>query len=478
MILQVAAILSVFTIAYLALQILGPRSVVRFISLADRESWATTLQSQVGKYFYITNIAATLTSLATVYVFFIGNSREFGYALYASLISIVLGSFVTVALTRRLLATKSFRENFASGDLSTVALTALFWQKDDPRSHLVSLIAKAVTVTSIVSLLWLEFATAVYIASGLFGLDSSHAKTILMFIFVFLVFDFTVRNGLRGFVFLDLFLAPIILVGTIILAVGVIILTLGNSSFEITLLARPPEKSGTEIFLFVVMTFFLNSFLLLTTESHWIRVWTMRSQVSTTTLTSMFVTALLWAILIVIGLFAVLSVKGPGIDAVVDLVRVVGNISPIYTVGFWIAAVAALLSTCDAQLYSLLLVWAFNSRTGKIEGMPSLISNPSLFAFGAAIIFSVIFYIVSERNFPLEPIVFFVFPVFICLLPSMVQLIKSDRLSLAPIILAVLAYGICGLGMLLIPDQKFAFAFAAPLMSAIVSALVLVGVVK
>jgi hypothetical protein len=478
MVLQITVVLAVFVLAYIALQILGPRPATIFISLAERQRWADVLKSRIGKLFYVANIAATLTSLATVYVFFIGNSSTFGFAIYVCLLSIIFGATVTVSLTQRLLKTPHFLERFSSSQISTVAITSLFWRESDETSKKVSRFAKLLTITSILSILWLEFATATSIASGPLGIESVHYKSILMFVWVYLVFDFTIRNGLRGFIFLDLLLAPLILLGIAVLAYGVVRTTYANPDFHIGLLAPPPVLNVPQILIFVLATMFLNSFLLITTESHWIRVWTMPTQVRSTTLVSMTITASMWALLILIGLLLILSVQAHGINAVVDLLKLMSDTSPIYVAAFWIAAVAALLSTCDAQLYSLLLVWAFNTKIGRIEKLPIVVSYPSLTAFVVAVLFAFLFYGINAIHFPIDPIVFFLFPVFLCLAPSFVQLIRTERVTLAPILLATCLYSICGIGMLLLPEYEYYFALGSPLMPAAVSAMVWGGVIK
>jgi hypothetical protein len=478
MILQIAAIFSVFGLAYLALQMLGPRPPSVFISLKERQRWAELFRSRVGRYFYIANIAATLTSLATVYVFFIGNSSLFGYAIYVSVITIVLGTFANVPLTKRLLGTKPIREKLQTSEVSTVAVTALFWSAGDIESQRVSRLSKYLTITSILAILWLEFATATYLAAGALGIADVYYKSLIMFLFVYLIFDFTVRNGLRGFIFLDLFLAPLILVGSAVLAIGAITLAAGSPKFNTSVFAATPILSIPEVIIFVVATIFLNSFILVTTESHWIRVWTMPSQLSRSTFVSMSVTALIWALLIAIGLCIIILVKAPGINAVVDLLQAVSELSPLYGVAFWVAAIAALLSTCDAQLYSLMLIWAFDTKSGTITRLPALVSRPSLGALGVAAAYSIIFYVVSANNIPLDPIVFFLFPAFLCLLPPMIQLIKSDHVTLWPLVGSIALYLICGLGMLVFPNYSLFFALGAPLMPALISALVWCGVLK
>jgi hypothetical protein len=68
--LQIASIASVFFATYLVFQSLGLRSDRLFYSREEKTAFDKLISGLFGSYAAVSNIVATLTSLATVYVFF------------------------------------------------------------------------------------------------------------------------------------------------------------------------------------------------------------------------------------------------------------------------------------------------------------------------------------------------------------------------------------------------------------------------
>jgi hypothetical protein len=214
---ELLAMTTVIAVTYLFVQILGPRPQNVLLSQAERARWSGQLAGKTGAWLYICNVAATLTSLATVYVFFIGTSQLFGAYIFVCVISIFLGSYVTTTVTRKLVLNKSFSARLESPDASAAVIASLFWS---PQSTREAYAIKYITELAIFCILWLEFATLAHLFVALFGIESAYLKYSIMFIAVFFTFDFTIRNGLRGFLFSDLLLFPVIGVGVFFLVGG------------------------------------------------------------------------------------------------------------------------------------------------------------------------------------------------------------------------------------------------------------------
>jgi len=468
---ELVAIGAVFVTTYLLLMILGPRPGNIFVSIEERQRWSGMLASNFGAFVYLSNVVATLTSLATVYVFFIGTTQLFGYYILVSLVSILIAGPVTLRFTRRLAETRLFSARFVDSEAATAAITSLFWS---PETRKVSLILQLLAQVAILCILWLEFATLAKLLAGLLGFDTPYWQTIVMFLSVLFVFDFIFRNGLRGFLFADLLHFPLIAIGVVLFLGGTMYVAVSSGGFSLEPFTRPPKLPEAYCIIFVVATLFLNSFLLITSEPHWLRVWTMRDRVQSATMMSLATAMAVWTFLIIAGFLIVTITQRIGLDAVVDAVKELKTYSIVWSIAFWVSVVAAIFSTADTQLYSFLVLSAFDSKTGKLHPAPRFIRVPFLSALVVAVAFSVIFWLIEISRFPFEPIVFFVFPIFLCSVPAFVELLWTDHVRAAPMLVSIGLYLCCGLAMILLPAYSFPLSLAAPLMPALVSLAVLV----
>jgi hypothetical protein len=481
MITQILTIVSVSAITYLFLTILGSRPASIFLSLEERKRWNSLISSKIGIFMYIMNISATLTSLATVYIFFIGNSSLFGFAIYICVITIVIGSLITPRLTEALLDTPQLKRRMSSENLASVAIASLFWG-DDSASKRVSKMVKIITLISISSILWLEFASLTKLSSALIGVRSLSFEIGTIFIAVTFVTDFVIRNGLRGFIFVDLLLGPLILLGILALCAGVTLSVLPTLQTEGVLahLLASPKIPTTSLIVFCFATIFLNGFIIICSEAHWLRVWAMPQHVRLGTKRSGFVTALLWLVLIIIGLLGASLVDGAvGVDGVVKLVNILSQHSTWYPIAFWVGATAAILSVTDGQLYAGVVLLAFDTETGTLKSSPRALKAPLASGLVAAIIATIVYVVVEVTAFPFDQVVFFTLPFFLCLTPAFVQMLRHGNITVVPIVISVTLYLLCGLGMIIGPNEyRLLLSLAAPLMPLAVSLLVAFGVIR
>src|SRR5437868_6653139 len=218
---EVASIATVVVLTYLVLQVLGPRPQKILLSAAERSQYTQNVVGRFGTFVYIANVVGAITSLATVYVFFIGSSQLFGLFIYVCIISMFAARPITSKLTDILLEQKVFRARLAVDTPTAAAITSLFWTYEN---RTVARLIQVLTQVSLLAILWLEFATLTKLSIGLFGLQSTGTQALAMFVAVFFMSDFIMRNGLRGFLFADLLEFPLILLGVSGLLVGTALL--------------------------------------------------------------------------------------------------------------------------------------------------------------------------------------------------------------------------------------------------------------
>jgi hypothetical protein len=98
--LQLLTIVAMTAITYLVFQAFGnPRKTLLYTK-EEKEQWDSVIAQPLGSWFTTTNIVGTLTLFATVYLFFIGSSKLFGWWIFLCSISIWGGAFVTNYFTK------------------------------------------------------------------------------------------------------------------------------------------------------------------------------------------------------------------------------------------------------------------------------------------------------------------------------------------------------------------------------------------
>src|SRR5262249_6738068 len=262
---------------------------------------------------------------ATVYMFFIGSTRRFGWWAIASVVTIWAGSFITNYFSKTLVSKPNIGKRLASSDPSGAVLLAFFLDKTT-KGHVTASLVRYILLTNILAILWLEFAVfsdiawksafvAVFspVAGPEIGTIQSTGSftsglrwgTLLLFVCAFAVIYFTLRFGLSGFTFANLLHAPILLFGTVVLLIGAIVFLLGSPPAQVE--ARLPRGLVTTMnaplsapngvlsgVLFVALCIFLNSFFMLVTQPHWLRVWMFGKKETSLQVTSLSLTAIVW----------------------------------------------------------------------------------------------------------------------------------------------------------------------------------------
>lgn len=472
---QILTILGMFFVTYIAFLSFGKPKTNLLFTKEEKEQWDKSTQSGwLGKWFTATNIVGTLTSLATAYLFFIGNSKLFGWVIFMCSLTIWFGSYITNFFTKKILSDTYIKELLGSKDQAGGVIATLFWRPENKNAQNTALIVKWISILNIAAIIWLEFALFSDIAGKLFSLSEIYYKLGIIFICSFVVVYFTVKYGLRGNVFADSFQSPIIAISALSLIVGSIILF---STQNITINTKEfftPLLSYKDCGIFALHVIFLNIFLVLVTEGHWLRIWIFGNKETQMQVKSLMATAIIWLILSLVGFYAfAYSGSQIGENAIVSLVQGLSNLSPLFLVFFWLGGIAALFSTADSQIYSLLLVYEFENKSGKLNNKLMDRFNPFVISILAAIFFSVVYFLVRHFNLPFEKIVFIVMPMCLNLLPAFVRALKGYEQKPMLILISITLYLICSVLGFLQSENELMWTLAAALMPIVCSILAL-----
>jgi hypothetical protein len=471
---QIFTILGMLFMTYIAFLSFGAPKKNLLFTKAEKQDWDDPMSTGLVKWFTLTNIVGTLTLLATAYLFFIGNSKLFGWVIFMSALTIWFSSYVTNYFTKKILSDKYLKSILASKEQIGGVIATLFWRPDNNKAKQTARIVKWLSILNIVGIIWLEFALFSDIASRLLSISELEYKVIIIFICTLSVLYFTVRYGLRGFVFADAFQSPIIAISALILVAGSIFLFIKLPTHISLYEFFKPLSSYKDCGIFTLHVLFLNLFIVLLTEGHWLRVWIFGKYETTLQVKSTAATALISIILIFIGLFSfVITGSKIGEDSIILLLQNLGNLSPIFIVFFWLGGIAALFSTADAQLYSFLLVKEFDINEGKLSNKLMEKINPFTLSLSLAALFSVAYFLTRYFHVPFEKIVFIIIPMCLNLLPAFVRAVKGYQPKPSLLIFSIILYLVCSIFGILQPVDQMSWTLASALMPILCSIVAL-----
>jgi hypothetical protein len=478
LILEILSIGSMILMTYVIFISFGERRPTLLFTKEEKENWDSVMSKKIGSWFTRTNIIGTLTSLATVYIFFIGSSKLFGFFIFICSLTIWLGAYITNFTTKKICAIPYVSNMLNSPSQTGGVIACLFWRPKDKKAQYSARLTKWISIVSIFAVIWFEFSLFGDIAGGLASLNTGYSA-ILIFFCALSVFYFTLKYGLRGFVFADFFQAPLIIISSIVLFIGVFILgSKSNLNLDFTTIFKP-LLSLKDCILFVVQVLSLNLFLVLATEPHWLRVWMFRDKETTLQGSSTLWAAILWGILAIIGLYAFQITSIPsGPNAIIVLLQKLSSLSNLFLVIFWIGGMAALFSTADGQIYSLLVVSKFDSHTGLLNETRLKI-RPLLMSFVGACIFAILFSVVKYFNLPFEKMIFIAIPICLNIIPAFVLSILNLHQNPIYIIISIFLYSICSTLGFFQPASEFSWTLLAPFCPIAVSIIIyLLSVLK
>jgi hypothetical protein len=404
-------------------------------------------------------------------MFFLGSSKLFGAWVFTCALTIWLGASVTNYLTKSLCRLPDISSLLDSREQTAGIIASLFWKDGNATFQAAAYLAKWISLLNIASVLWLDFALFADISGSLVGYNSLLVKLTILSIATFVICHFTLKYGLRGFVFADLFQAPVVVFGSVILLGGCAYLWAhGFHTMNPTDFFRP-ALPRYECLLFAAHVLFLNGLFVVLTEPHWLRVWIFREKETQMQIRAVGATAISWLVLMLIGLFASSITSQVGEGAVIGLLNQLGVLSPIFFVAFWVAGVAALFSSADSQIYSMLVVREFDTGTGRLKTRLMSSLRPTRTAAYIALTFVVVYAIVRALGLPFEKIIFVITPLSLNLLPAFV--LRASGLVPRPtyVWISLAGYTVCSLVGFLRPETTFAWTLSAALIPIVMSIL-------
>jgi len=458
-------------ITYLVFTAFGkPRTKLLFTQ-EDKKEWDNMITSKMGSWFTGTNIVGTLTSLATVYIFFIGSSKLFGAWIFLCSLTIWVGAYVTNFFTAKICKDTYIESLLKSPDQTGGVIARIFWRPNDQGAQKTALIIKWISLLNIASVIWLDFALFADISSKLIGHHTMLDRLILLSVCCFGVVYFTLRYGLRGFVFADFFQTPLIVIASLILLGGVLFLAFNVNSIGQTIKDLPVSLlSSKDCILFAIQVISLNFILVLVTEPHWLRVWIFGAKETRLQGSSTFATAILWGILAILGLFAFpLSGQKIGEDAILALLTQMSGVSTVFLVAFWIGGMAALFASADSQIYSFLLVKEFQVSTGKVREVLMSNMKPFRLSLLTSIAFALTYAVVRSFDIPFEKMIFVVLPVCLNVFPAFVLAVLDEKQKPSFIIISLFLYIVCSFMGFTQPSNQFSWTLLAPFCPILVS---------
>jgi hypothetical protein len=360
---QFIGIGTVFGLTYVFFTLLGQRRENLLVTRDEGSQWSRFVSGKFGATLTIANIFATVTSLATVYLFFIGSSKLFGLWTLVCCASIVLGAAVTNYFTNRIRQLDRTKAILASPTQSGAVVASLFW-RDTGQAKLICGLVRYLSLFAIGSIVWLEFALFGDITAKVLGQSTARATTIVGMA-TFAIVWFTLRYGLRGFVMADLLHSGIVVGGIVVFLLGTIYLRIAEGIPDIKTVIAPIVPSNVLV-LFVLHVLVANAFLTLVSESHWLRLWVFSDNEVKQQVPAQIGTAIVWAALIVVGLLASSMTGAVDTENVAKLLARLKDLSPFFVMAFWVGGTAALFSTADAQIYAFRLVLAFDTHAGPL----------------------------------------------------------------------------------------------------------------
>ena len=481
-ILAVVSILLMIGITFVIYLSLGSRPESLVISREKKEQWDRLINGELGVWFTKCNIFATLTSLATVYIFFIGNFTLLGAWVFAAPITLIIGVFTTNWLTRKICESKSYCFAMERQNQANSVLCSIFWNEDVGSKHLAKS-SRIFLITYLLAILWLEFSVFSRITGQIISPGDIWVQLLVFFVACFSTTLFTLKYGLRGFVFADLFQSPIIVIGTVVILFGVV----GNFYSEILTLEVSIENLlGEALFspkvdfingvIFVLAVLFLNSFLVVSTPAHWTRVWIFgKERVINHQLKSTSFTTLIWIVLIFIGLGLSLMFLSKEVEstplgelAVIELLIILADNSSIYVFAFWLTGMAALFSTVDSQLYSLALIRNYDPEENSLSKNLH-IKKPSLVSFLFSTVLCMAYFLFFYYDTHLDKVALLVLPSCLVLVPAMALKARGKRISPNLIIITLCFYIAVASISFIFDEHSYFLILGAPLVPLIVT---------
>jgi hypothetical protein len=343
-------------------------------------------------------------------------------------------------------------------------IATLFWSDTPGVSQNAARLVRFISLLNIFAIIWLEFSLLADVGGALLGLETVSGKTAILVLCSFTVIFFTLKYGLRGFVFADIFQTPLILLGIALLLGGSVWLGIrdGVENMSVVNFIRP--QLGMEACLcFVFNVICLNIFQVATTETHWLRAWIFQEKETNLQVRGTAAIAVMWALLIVIGFFAFRFTGKTGEPSIIDFLGKLGGLSPVFLMAFWIGGLGALFTTADCHIYEFLMVKSFNAAKGTFDDVPFQKIKPWLYTPIATVLLAGAYFLIRETNIRFDKLIFAIAPLCLTLLPGFSILIFQLKHAALVIAFSFACYVGCSfIGLYVLPDGNYVMTLLAP----------------
>lgn len=433
----IAVGLTVF-ITFIFFRLFGMRSNNIFISAIEKKSWDSNISGLLKRLLTTTSIFGTVTSLATL-LFLAGSTKLFGIFAFATGITFAFSSLITNPITKKLLKDKNVKKRYEDNEQVGGVIASLFWDESEKGKQLASWV-KYISIFATFSIIWLEVSLFSNFSSAYLKAESIWSKTFIASITFLIIFYFVIQYGLRGFVFADLFHAPVIIItGIALIVILCIMLSNGNYTLSLNTISIPVLTwSMSIVFGFHVLV--LNLFQIICTEPHWFRLWLFKNVEITSQAKGVIGTGIVWILFLFIG-FSTFAITGQiGEPAIGALLNKISLSNPLFLFLFWVAAAGALFSTVDTQLYSIMLVSKYNVAKGTLPITTKRFQNPLLVVVLFTLAFGFIYFLVKYFSLEFEKLLLVIVPFSIVLLPLFIEKSTGRSPKISTLVVSLSGY--------------------------------------
>ena len=387
----IAALLAASFLINTIVKSLKPRN----IELKDNTTIFQVLRQK--KFILFSTIGGTLTSLASVYLFFLLQTPAYGWLILLSLIGLPLGAFVAKNLSERALHRASYEDEFKKAITNGVMASLHICCSKKGTAE----ICRKISIVNILAVIWLETKILTSITLSVLLPEFASESIVIALLastIIFFLTQYITRFGMNGVIITDVLYWPLIII-SVLLVILVTTNSFSQSAFELQLQnVLPLEMSIPSMLAFSLNVLLINSIYQISREDHWIRVSAFRSDndikdnpaVNSLVLVAMLAIPI-WLCLIFAGFLygVLLGEEELTLNSIVQFHESVVMFLPILILGMF----ASMMSTTDNQLFAVRRLVSLDIRNNRITDKNVNKFDSVIYSLGlAAIFFTTVYY--------------------------------------------------------------------------------------
>lgn len=332
-----------------------------------------TLKSR--RFFLYSTVGGTLTSLASVYVFFLLQYPYFGGWMFFTLLAFPLGGLIGQVVSTH--ALKQFSSNNLTKDAISTGLMASIVRVTSTQAT--ASLVKAISIVNIFALVWLEIKIlTTIILSVIFSIEYGPENAVyfgvVAAVLAGLLVQFVLRFGMQGVIATDALYWPFIILSVGLMIIVVLYLAIDGSSGlagAIGDVKLEPLIDPVTLCFFLLNIFLVNAVYHVGRDDLWLRLSAFhrsggaKNPAASELFRATLFAAPVWMMLIIVGMLLPVVAKGT-VNDIVELVNVV-RISPLIVPVVILGMLAAMLSTCDNQFFALKRLFAYSPKDNSIS---------------------------------------------------------------------------------------------------------------